>query len=472
MVLEQHVVLALPWVRLAAAATLLLGGAGTATAQSSPADATPAASVSGVPPVAPEPDRVPPATTAADRLDVTLGGLVQIDWRVHGQASLDEIDPSTGAPLNEDRILLRRGRLFARAKQGPLSGRIELDANSVAGFSVRPFDASVSVRWPANASDQSFGAGVAGDAAREEERESLVGVLATAGLMRIPFGVETSEPSALRPLLERSTWSGACFGAGRDFGAGVDAVYQFLEGSLALMNGEPLDTGRYAGLDLNRSKDLVARLGVASKLGDNVRVDAGFSGLSGTGLHLGTPGTKETLAWSDSNENGLVDVSELSVIPGTPATPAQRFSRSALGGDLRVRVKLPVLGALTARGELVRAQNLDRALVPADPVAVGRPLRERGFALGVSQELTRHALLSLRYDSYNPDADARRAQGGLVVPSDASFSTLAVAAAARSDHARLLLEYDHNWNALGRAASGAPDRLRNDLLTFRAEMRF
>src|SRR5262249_11321934 len=148
---------------------------------------------------------------------------------------------------------------------------------------------------------------------------------------------------------------------------------------------------------------------------------AGVSWLTGTGLHAGTAATKDGLAWVDGNENGLIEVTELTPIPGAPATPSRSFERSALGAGLRVGVRLPGLGQLRVRAELVRAVNLDRTLVPADPLATGRDLRELGAYVGVSQELTRFAEIAARYELYDPDADARRTQAAAVVPSDASF---------------------------------------------------
>ncbi|MGC4094540.1 MAG: hypothetical protein QM756_42820 [Polyangiaceae bacterium] len=404
-----------------------------------------------------------------------VGGLVQIDWRVHGQASLDELDPASGAPLNDDRILLRRGRLFASVAQGFASARLELEASTVDALRVRPYEAWVAARWPENVPDSAFQAGTPGARACDAECEGATAtrpaLRASLGLLPIAFGVDPSEPMALRPLLERSSWSTALFGSGRDFGLSLSGIYRFLRVSAALMNGEPLDTGRYSGLDLTRSKDFLGRAAVGGRLLRAVSVEAGFSWLAGEGLHPGFAGTKDTLAWSDSNENGLVDVSELSVIAGTPASPSRTFSRAALAGDLRVAVATP-LGVSSLCAEVVRARNLDRAVVPADPVATGRDLREFGWSLRVSQTLLRHLEVAVRYDSYDPDSDARRAQGGLVVPSDSRFSTWGFALSTRVRGLRLMTEYDHNDNALGRGANGAPTRLRNDRLNFRAEFAF
>src|SRR5262249_52369792 len=145
--------------------------------------------------------------------------------------------------------------------------------------------------------------------------------------------------------------------------------------------------------------------------------------------------------------------------------------RSALGADLRLGVRTALLGELSLRAEIVRAVNLDRTLLVADPIATGRELRELAAYVGVSQEFTRHAEAAVRYEIYDPDADASRKRAGAVVPSDSSYRTLSLALAAKLEAARLVVEYDYNDNTLGRTASGTPTRLRDDAVTVRAEVR-
>jgi hypothetical protein len=50
-----------------------------------------------------------------------LSGYVQLDWVLHNQASQDEVNYSTGTPLNQDRFTLRRGRLRAASERGYLA---------------------------------------------------------------------------------------------------------------------------------------------------------------------------------------------------------------------------------------------------------------------------------------------------------------------------------------------------------------
>jgi hypothetical protein len=205
---------------------------------------------------------------------------------------------------------------------------------------------------------------------------------------------------------------------------------------------------------------------------DTVHVEAGFSGVTGRGFHRGIAATKDLIQWQDSNDDGIVDPSEIQLSAGSPATPSQSFKRFAVGADVRATITLPFVGDLAVRGEVVRAQNLDRGLFVSDPIAATRDLRQLGWYVGVSQEITRWALVGVRYDRYDPDADAREQVPFSIVPRDQGFSTWSFNAAGRISFGRLIAQYDHRNNPLGRDASGAPTTLADDSFTLRAEARF
>jgi hypothetical protein len=100
-------------------------------------------------------------------------------------------------------------------------------------------------------------------------------------------------------------------------------------------------------------------------------------------------------------------------------------------------------------------------------------LREFGWVVGASQEFTSWVGLGVRYDFYNPDVDASRQTPTVLVPRDVSFRawtfTLSWGGFA---HDRLMLEYQHNRNALGVASDGSPTTLAADTLTLRGQMVF
>jgi pyruvate/2-oxoglutarate dehydrogenase complex dihydrolipoamide acyltransferase (E2) component len=129
------------------------------------------------------------------RFGVTLFGFVQADGVVYSSASVDEVNPSTGAPLNETRFLIRRARLRADADYGYLAGSIELDGNTVSGPTARITNVEVSACWPR--------------CVTADGRLPLV--MGTLGLLRIPFGFEVQQKDYVRLFLERSSVERAHF---------------------------------------------------------------------------------------------------------------------------------------------------------------------------------------------------------------------------------------------------------------------
>lgn len=418
---------------------------------------------------------------------VVVSGYVHTDWVAFRQSSQDEVSQD-GAPLNEDRFVLRRARIRVERDEGLFYGAFEIDGNTIAGPQLRPINAEASFKWPArrpyarapwalepagarntsvDGPDPGAPAG-AGGAPPPSDPWFMV----TAGLFRTPFGFEVQESERQRPWLERATVSNALFPQSFDLGVRVVGGFAFVRYALGLMNGDPIGERTFPGRDPNESKDLVFRVGGATRVTDRAWLEAGLSALTGRGFSRGQPATKDVIQWQDGNDDGVVEPSELEIRPGAPATPSQGFKRFALGADVRAGVTLPVLGELGARFEIVRAQNLDRGIMVSDPIAATRDLRQLGWYVGVWQELTRWAMVAVRYDRYNPDADAREQTPFAIVPRDPSFSTWSFSATGRAGSARLVAEYDRRTNALGRDPSGRPTTLADDSFTLRAEVRF
>lgn len=393
------------------------------------------------------------AGSVAITSSVSLSGYVQADAVLHDQSSVDEVDASTGEPLNENRFLIRRARLRADAHYSIVSAALELDGNTVRGPAMRIISAEV------------------GLTILKGDDLPLLG--ASIGLMKIPFGFEVPERFEHRLFVEASHTSNALFPGFYDLGVKLGGGWKFLRYQLAVMNGDPVGERAFPGRDPAKSKEILGRLGISTSPLEGVHVDACVSLLTGTGFSEGTPGTKDVITWRDVNENGLIELSELQAVSGTAGTPSSTFDHRALGAGLRVRARTGSIGELLLFGELVFAENLDRAYVPADPVALGRDVRERGYSFGFVQSLFEVAMIGARYDRYDPDADARDPQGAAIVPVDASWSALAIVAAwIPTEGARLIAEYDHQDNALGRNSSGEPARLADDSFTLRAQVGF
>jgi uncharacterized coiled-coil protein SlyX len=386
---------------------------------------------------------VPPVSTVRSAWPtLTLSGLVQVDATAR-QSSADELRQS-GDPLNQDRVLLRRGRLRLTGNHGPVSGLVEIDLNTVNGSQVRVSTA-------------------------EAAYQVAPWLTASLGILKIPFGFEVEQSDRDRLFLERSNVVRALFPGEYDVGARLGGQWRFLRYAIAVQNGEPAGERTFALRDPNQAKDIAARAGVVAPLG-RLELAAGASVLTGRGFHAGTPATKDVLVWKDLNEDGVVGPNETQVIAGQAATPSASFDRFGVGADAALRIDLAPLGALTVYGELMVAGNLDRAVVLPDPIVLGRDLRELGYYAAAVYEPAAWWALGVRYDRYDPDADASDLRSGSLVPSSSTLSTLSITAALRQAHGRLILEYDHNTNHSGRSASGAPTHLGDDAVTLRAEV--
>ena len=395
---------------------------------------------------------VPPSLAPPPPVAVRLSGYVQADGVLHDASSQDEVDPSTGAPLNQTRYLIRRARLHLDIDHARMSGSLELDANTVTGPAAGVIDAEVTVH------------------ARTPDGAGRAWGNASIGLLRTPWGYEVNQRDQDRFFLERSSVSRALFPGVFDLGLRLRGGWRFIDAQLALANGDPLGDRAFPVQDPNHAKDIVGRLGVSGARG-RVAFAAGVSGLTGTGFHRGTPETKDVLVWRDQNEDGIVQLSEIQAISGSAATPSVDFHRFALGADARVRIAVPRLGALEVVGEAIWAINLDRGLAPADPVATGRDLRERGWVAGFVQELGKWFAVGGRYDRYDPDADASEQRALMVVPVDTHYATWTATGAWRwTDLDRIVVEYQHVTNPLGRTAAGLPATLGGETVLLRGQL--
>lgn len=387
-----------------------------------------------------------PALATAEPLHPVVTGYVQADAIPWSDASLDEVDP-TGAPLNTERFLIRRARIRAEAHRGAVSGSVEFDGNTINAATARLLAADVTYAY---------------------ERV----VVGTIGLFRTPFGAEVPMRERDKPFLEPPAFARALFPGNFDAGAMVRGEYGAARYAVALMNGAPVGDAQWRGADPVSSFEFVGRLGAAVDGPYRSHFAVGVSALAGTGLHAGTPGTKDQLQWVDENQDGIVQTTELQVVPGAAATPSQTFERNALGFDVSAQWCLCVIGTGFVFAEAVLATNLDRGLIYADPIATTRDMRHLGFAVGVAQNIGDHAQVGVRYDQYDADRDAFEREGVGLVGIDKVFSTLAVMASGRWQTGRVLLQYDHERNPFGRDDAGMPTTRAADRVTFRAQVGF
>jgi Phosphate-selective porin O and P len=389
------------------------------------------------------------APTGVEKFPLKLGGYLQIQYEGH-QDSEDQLLPG-GAPLNQNRFLIRRARVKL-TKDWQYGGvMFELDANTVKGAAVGVQHAEVSLAY------------------RNQDLTPLVQV--TLGLFDNPFGREVVESPRERPFMERSYASREFFPAEPDLGLRVSGQAAFFRYAVAVVNGQPLgDRTGFALQDPNAHKDVLGRVGVDVTMPSGLRVLGGVSVLNGRGFHAGTDATKNTLTWKDNiSEDGLVQIPEIIGLPGAPATPSQNFSRWLLGADLGCELTSK-FGTTHLFGEISVASNMDRNIFIADPVTTGLDEREFGYYVAVYHEFTSGPIVGFRYDSYNPNSDFLDSRGGKLLPVTQTVSTYSPLVGFQVPHkARLVAQYDVIKDALGRNELGVPVDKKNNVWTIRLQ---
>jgi Phosphate-selective porin O and P len=408
------------------------------------------------PPPAPLPE--PPPSRLESILpeifrNLTISGYVQAQYEAH-QDSQDQLDPS-GNPLNKDRFVLRRARLKVEKEWQYASSMFEIDGNTVNGPAISLWHAEASLLY------------------RGDRPFTLPPfVKLTFGIFDTPFGYELVEGPKTRWFMERSQMSRAIWPGEPDLGARLTSALGWFRGSVAILNGNPagLATG-FPLRDPASAKDIAARGGFELTPTPPLFLAGGVSVYNGKGFHAGTTPGKTTLQYTDMYGDGLVDPGDLTVVTATSASPSSTFDRWAVAADARAEYR-SFLGLTRLTFEVMLASNMDRTLYIADPVLLGRDLRELGYSIGVTQEIFSYGIVGFRYDSYDPDSDAFATIGGRVLPSSETIRTYSpLIGVALPDHARLLFEYDVIRNELGRTATGLPTDLRDDTWTLRLQVK-
>ena len=396
----------------------------------------------------PEAKPTAPAPSAEANDQFKLSGYVQAQYEGH-QDSEDQLLPG-GAPLNQNRFLLRRTRIKLQRDWTYGAMMVELDANTIKGPAIGLQHAEVSFAY------------------RNADFSPLVSV--TMGLFDNPFGREVVESPRDRPFMERSFASRAFFPSEPDLGLRVAGKVNWFRYSVALVNGQPLgDRTGFILQDPNSHKDALGRVGVDVNARDNLRITGGVSVLNGRGFHAGTDATKNTVVWVDANENGQIDLGEVQGAPGRAATASQNFDRWAVNADLGFELETR-FGKSSLFAEVSAGSNMDRNVFIADPVTTGFDQREFGYYVAFIQEFRQGLIVGFRFDSYNPNSDFLDRQQGTLVPSTETVQTYAPLIGFQVPHrARIVAEYDVIRDAMGRDASGVPIDKSNNTFTLRLQ---
>jgi hypothetical protein len=389
-------------------------------------------------------------TPRGEKSSYDVSGYLQSQIEFH-QDSEDQLRQG-GALLNQNRFLIRRGRLRISRDWDWASMVLELDGNTTKGPSARLQKGEASLVYGRSK--------IKGDPAL---------LALTAGMFELPFGYEMTESAKVRWFMERSIISRALFPGEPDVGMKLHGGAAFLRYSVAVTNGEPLDERSGFGLqDPNANKDVTVRLGVDTKPSESMSVAGGLSYNVGKGFHPGTDATKSSINAQDSNGDGIPE--SIGVNAGSAAVPSENFSRWAIGADLQLRLKSRI-GKTYLYGEVVAAQNLDRGLVIADPTVKDINVREFGGYIGFVQEITRYFVVGLRGDFYDPNADWLDERAGKQIPTSLRVYGLSpMGGFVLPDRARILLQWDIQDNRFARDERGVPSRLKNNAVTARIQV--
>lgn len=396
----------------------------------------------------------PGVTSAKYPDEVVVSGYLQAQYEGHRESENGQLQG--GALLNKDRFLIRRGRIKVSRDWQWGQVVLEIDGNTVRGPTLRLQKAEVSVLYGRRA---------------DPDLPPLVQL--TAGQFDQPFGFELTYTSKARWFTERSVGSRATFPSEPDVGVRLSGGLAFARYSIAMTNGEPLDERSGFGLqDPNRNKDITARFGAEAKPTKHFVIAGGVSFNHGRGYHAATDSTKSTTSWRDANENGAVDAGEVLGQPAVQGTPAQTFGRWAMGADLELLLRTRI-GWSMLHAEAFAASNLDRGLLISDPIVSGADLRQYGYLIALTQEITRYGAVGVRYDYYNPDSDFLDNRAGKQLPTSQRVQTVTgVAALVLPGHARLLFEYAVTNDYLARDMRGVPADLPNNQWTLRLQGMF
>lgn len=378
-----------------------------------------------------------------------VSGFVQAQYQ-SSQLSEDQLD-ADGAPLNQDEFAVRRARI--RLDHGWSFGfaTLEVDAGTIGGAQLRLRRAEASLLYRGTA-----------------PVDVTPWIVLTAGVTDIPFGLELGESQRDRLFMEQSIASRALFPTPADIGAKLWGAYEFVDYSVAVINGEPTD-GTGFPTDPNAHKDVTGRFGFRVKPSDLSFIGGGASFYVGQGFSHGVPGSKDSLQWVDINNNGVVESSEIQGVTASSALPSRNFERWAAALDFSTRFPTPI-GLLRIGAEAYLASNMDRGVLPSDPVVLGGDAVALGGSLYLTSQIGDYVLVGVRSAYYDPNSNLIEQRAGTFHLQDQSFIELSPSVAVMLESVRLSAEYDWLWDHLGRSSTGVPTDARNDRFTLRLQV--
>jgi hypothetical protein len=395
----------------------------------------------------------PGVSSAPIKSEFVLSGFMQAQYESH-QDSVDQLRQG-GALLNQNRFVLRRGRVKLVRDWDYAQIIVELDGNSVRGPAMRLQKAEASLIY-----------------GRSKDKDQPPIVQLTLGQFDLPFGFEMTYVPKVRWFMERTAGSRALWPGEPDMGLRFSGGLGFARYSVAVTNGEPLDgKSGFALQDPNANKDVTARLGAEAKASRSVVLAGGVSFNRGKGFSPGTDATKDMLQFRDQNQDGVAQAIDINGLAGRAAERSQNFSRWAVGADAELLIK-SALGWSMLYGEVVAASNLDRGLFIADPVLNGgSAIRELSYYVAFTQEVTQYGVVGFRFEQYNPNADLLDKRAAKLLPVAQHVRTYSpLVGLTLPGRARLVFEWDIIDDLLARDSRGVPTDFKNDQWTLRLQV--
>ena len=323
----------------------------------------------------------------AGRFNLTLSGFLQFDATAWNQQSQDQLNPGDGRPAQPDalqhppRAPARRARLAHRRRRRRVRRQHQqrLSGAHHRRRSLAEVAEPRSAAQPLSAAHRR--------AASRSRSASRCG-------RATPIGSSSSARRWSAPSSPASTISArALFGG-----------WRFLRYALARHERRSHRREAFPGRDPNQSQGRASAASASRRRSCIASAWRGdFSGLWGTGFHEGTPATKDTLVWRDTNEDGAVQLNEISVTAGAGGDAVGELR--ALGDRRRsAAVGIPLPIARRARRSTASSPTRATSIAScwsADPVereprpARARLLRRRDAGADAVGD-RRRALRSLR----------------------------------------------------------------------------
>jgi hypothetical protein len=269
-----------------------------------------------------------------------LSGYVQGRLQ-HSEASLDGVKYSDGSAQVKDGFTVRRGRLKATYEATWSRYVLQIDATGK-GVALKDAEAHLIEPWTG---------------------QKLTLVL---GQTKWPFGYEVLQSSSDREFPERTNVIRAFFPGERDRGAKILGKVKFVNFQVGAFDGNGTDNKGFLGLDNDRNKDAVGRLGI-----DLGWIAAGASGW-----------------WGETFKPG--DFSGATPVYG------KTYDRTRVGGDIQLYLDLLPIGGTALKGEYVAGRTYAKSGVEQFDVPAS------GWWAVLVQNLGVSNAIAIRYDRWDP----------------------------------------------------------------------